>query len=102
MRAAHGVRAVHDLHVWTLTSGKEAMSAHVLVDDLAGGQHILGDLQHLLRERFGIEHATLQLETDRSPLLKITRAREGSPHSLSSSGREPTTESPRTEERTEA
>lgn len=71
MRAAHGVRLVHDLHVWTLTSGKEALSAHVLVDDLADGQHILGDLQQLLRDRFGIEHTTLQLESDRSPLLQI-------------------------------
>lgn len=78
MRAAHGVRAVHDLHIWTLTSGKEAMSAHVLVDDLADGQHILGDLQELLRERFGIEHSTIQLETDRSPLLQINRAEGGS------------------------
>ena len=71
MRAAHGVRTVHDLHVWTLTSGKEAMSAHVLVEDLADGQHILGDLQQLLRERFGIEHVTIQLESDRSPLVQI-------------------------------
>ncbi len=79
MREAHGVRAVHDLHVWTLTSGTDAMSAHVLVDDLADGRHILGDLQHLLRERFGIEHTTIQLETDRSPVLQIGRAGEGGP-----------------------
>jgi hypothetical protein len=49
-----------------------------LVDDLADGQHILGDLQELLRERFGIEHSTIQLETDRSPLLQINRAEGGS------------------------
>jgi len=55
-QAAHGVRAVHDLHVWTLTSGKEAMSAHVLVDDLADGQHILGDLQHLAVEEMPPRH----------------------------------------------
>lgn len=67
-----------DLHVWTLTSGKEALSAHVLVDDLADGQHILLDLQHLLRERFGIEHTTIQLETHRSPLVQIDRS-EGNP-----------------------
>jgi cobalt-zinc-cadmium efflux system protein len=73
MREAHGVRTVHDLHVWTLTSGKEAMSAHVLVEDLADGQHVLGDLQQLLRERFGIEHTTIQLESDRSPLVQIGR-----------------------------
>jgi cobalt-zinc-cadmium efflux system protein len=77
MRDAHGVRAVHDLHVWTLTSGTEAMSAHVLVDDLADGRHILGDLQTLLRERFGIEHTTIQLETDRSPVLQIARPGNG-------------------------
>lgn len=72
IRKSHGVRDVHDLHVWTLTSGKEAMSAHVLVDDLADGQHIVKDLQGLLGARFGIEHTTIQLESDRSPLLKIS------------------------------
>ena len=72
IRTSHGVRDVHDLHVWTLTSGKEAMSAHVLVDDLADGQHIVKDLQGLLGARFGIEHTTIQLESDRSPLFKIS------------------------------
>jgi cobalt-zinc-cadmium efflux system protein len=72
MRVSHGVREVHDLHVWTLTSGKEAMSAHVLVDDLSDGQHILKVLQALLRERFDIEHTTVQLESDRSSLLRIS------------------------------
>ena len=70
IRASHGVRAVHDLHVWTVTSGREALSAHVHVDDLTDGRHVLGDLQQLLRERFGIEHATIQLEAD-EPLLQI-------------------------------
>ena len=72
MRVSHGVRDVHDLHVWTLTSGKEAMSAHVLVEDLSDGQHILKDLQALLLERFGIDHTTVQLESDRSPLITIS------------------------------
>ena len=76
MREAHGVRAVHDLHVWTLTSGKEALSAHVLVEDPSDIQHVLGDLQHLLKDRFRIEHPTLQLETDRSPLVQIGASRE--------------------------
>jgi len=71
MRIAHGVRAVHDLHVWTLTSGRDALSAHVLVEDLSDGQHVLGDLQALLRERFGIEHVTIQLESHRSPLIQM-------------------------------
>lgn len=71
MREAHRVRAVHDLYVWTLTSGKEALSAHVLVEDLTDGQHVLGDLQELLRSRFGVEHVTIQLESDRSPLVQL-------------------------------
>lgn len=72
IRASHGVRDVHDLHVWTLTSGKEALNAHVLVDDLSDGQHVLKDLQMLLRERFDIEHTTVQLESDRSPVFQVT------------------------------
>lgn len=76
MRASHGVQDVHDLHVWTLTSGREAMSAHVLVEDLADGQHVLADLQGLLRERFGIEHVTIQLESARSPLPVRKRSSE--------------------------
>jgi cobalt-zinc-cadmium efflux system protein len=64
MTTVSGVRAVHDLHVWTLTSGKEAMSSHVVVEDLAAGHRILGTLHKLLHERFGIEHTTVQLESE--------------------------------------
>jgi cobalt-zinc-cadmium efflux system protein len=76
MRASHGVRAVHDLHVWTLTSGRDALSAHVRVDDLADGRHVLGDLQQLLHDRFEIEHVTIQLESE-EPLLQIGRTPAG-------------------------
>ncbi len=58
-----GVNSVHDVHVWTVTSGFVAMSAHVSV---AGGpehDEVLIRGQELLKERFGIDHATLQLET---------------------------------------
>jgi hypothetical protein len=87
MQASHGVRAVHDLHVWTLTSGRDALSAHVRVDDLADGRHVLGDLQQLLHDRFGIEHVTIQLESD-EPLLQIGHAPAGDG---SRPGRSPTT-----------
>jgi cobalt-zinc-cadmium efflux system protein len=76
MQASHGVRAVHDLHVWTLTSGRDALSAHVRVDDLGDGRHVLGDLQQILHDRFGIEHVTIQLESD-EPLLQIGPAPAG-------------------------
>jgi len=62
MTAVDGVADVHDLHVWTVTSGLVALSSHV---EVAGGrdwQSILVDLATRLRERFGIAHVTLQPE----------------------------------------
>lgn len=61
MRAAPGVESVHDLHVWTITSGFVAMSGHVLASGRESSD-VLHDLQVLLRERFRIAHATLQVE----------------------------------------
>lgn len=62
MRRVNGVKAVHDLHVWTITSGLDTMSAHVAVDDLAEADRILAELNDVLREQFHIDHITLQLE----------------------------------------
>ena len=64
IRAVAGVLDVHDLHVWTLTSGKYAMSGHVQVADLSAGNEVLRRLHALLHERFGIEHTTIQLESE--------------------------------------
>jgi cobalt-zinc-cadmium efflux system protein len=63
MREVRGVASVHDLHVWTITSGFVAMSGHVQARTRPSGD-VLHDLQDLLRERFGIEHVTLQVESD--------------------------------------
>jgi len=71
MCAVPGVRRVHDLHVWTLTSGREAMSAHVVVDDVRQSERLLDALHALLHARFGIDHTTVQLETEPPPLIKI-------------------------------
>ncbi|MFP4601172.1 MAG: cation diffusion facilitator family transporter [Persicimonas sp.] len=62
MRGVEGVHAVHDLHVWTITSGLVALSAHVDVDDLQSYTQKLDALRHMLDERFGIAHVTVQLE----------------------------------------
>lgn len=66
MRAAlialPGVEAVHDLHVWTITSGMVAMSGHVVVDDGHFGEAMLRQTRKTLHDRFGIDHATIQLE----------------------------------------
>jgi len=64
MTQVRGVRRVHDLHVWTLTSGREAMSAHVVVDDIREHDRLLESLHAVLHSRFGIDHTTLQLETE--------------------------------------
>ena len=64
MQTVPGVRRVHDTHIWTITSGMEAMSAHVVVDNPLGNQEVLNRLNALLCERFGIHHTTFQLEPE--------------------------------------
>ncbi|MFN8534171.1 MAG: cation diffusion facilitator family transporter [Dehalococcoidia bacterium] len=66
MNEAPGVIAVHDLHLWTVTSGFESLSAHVLVDDSAEPCLVLEQLTALLHDEFSIEHTTLQVEHDQS------------------------------------
>jgi cobalt-zinc-cadmium efflux system protein len=58
------VEGVHDLHVWTLTSGYTALSAHLVIRPAGslGSGMLLERLQHLLDEQFGIAHTTLQIE----------------------------------------
>ena len=62
IRAVPGVLDVHDLHVWTLTSGYHAISAHVEVEDDAHVPGVLKALQALAREDFDLAHTTFQLE----------------------------------------
>jgi cobalt-zinc-cadmium efflux system protein len=71
MRLVPGVRRVHDLHVWTLTSGREAMSAHAVVDDVRESERLLETLHAVLHARFGIDHTTIQLETEPPVVLRI-------------------------------
>ena len=73
--AAPGVKRVHDLHVWTLTSGREAMSAHVVVGPDTAADRMLEELHIILHARFGIDHTTIQLEREPAPLLQIISPR---------------------------
>lgn len=61
------VRDVHDLHIWSLSSKTVALSCHVAVDQatIAAGPHIIARINVLVKERFDIGHATIQLEGDR-------------------------------------
>ncbi|QWC85710.1 cation diffusion facilitator family transporter [Nocardioidaceae bacterium] len=59
-----GVAEIHDLHAWTLTSGMNVATAHLVVKDSADTQTVLSGAQAALRDGHGIEHATLQVEVD--------------------------------------
>jgi len=59
-----GVTRIEDLHVWTLTSGFDAMSAHVVVSEGANGPETLQQLTRLMRDSFEISHTTFQLELE--------------------------------------
>jgi cobalt-zinc-cadmium efflux system protein len=58
-----GVADVHDLHVWTLTSGMYVATAHLVVEDSASGQAVLDQARGVMRSKHQIEHATLQVES---------------------------------------
>jgi cobalt-zinc-cadmium efflux system protein len=62
-----GVTEVHDLHVWTLTSGMDVATAHLVTSRADAGPDVLDAASRMLRDRFKVAHATLQVETtDRS------------------------------------
>jgi cobalt-zinc-cadmium efflux system protein len=71
LAAQPGVVEVHDLHVWEVTSGFPALSAHVLVGKESDCHELSRRLKLLLHERFGIDHTTLQVDHDHTSLLAI-------------------------------
>ncbi len=62
--ATDGVEDVHDLHIWTITSGREALSAHVIHGRTISQPELLKELRAKLHDRFGVDHLTIQMETD--------------------------------------
>lgn len=66
LRTVPGVRDVHDLHLWTITSGRHAVSAHLVVEEArslhCGDASVLDAAGDALRTRFGLTHSTLQVE----------------------------------------
>jgi cobalt-zinc-cadmium efflux system protein len=73
IRSHAGVTNVHDLHVWEISSGFPALSAHVLVGRGEDCHRIRQELEALLHERFGVDHTTLQVEHTSERLLDISR-----------------------------
>ena len=70
MARVEGVLSVHDLHVWTLSGSRTALSAHIVVGSLAQWERTRAELQGRLHQRFGIDHVTLQPETATRPLVR--------------------------------
>jgi cobalt-zinc-cadmium efflux system protein len=82
MHAVAGVSDVHDLHVWTISSGKHALSAHVTIEPNVAHRAALEALQNQLRSEFNIGHVTIQIESSDDAelpggkLYRITRKGE--------------------------
>lgn len=71
MVGVSGVKGIHDLHIWTITSGLDALSAHVVVPVGEDRDAVLDRLQQLLRDRYRIDHATLQVVEERSDRVRV-------------------------------
>lgn len=64
IKSVSGVVDIHDLHIWALSTTQNALSVHVIVDDLANGQNILDEINHELGHDFNLSHNTIQIETN--------------------------------------
>jgi cobalt-zinc-cadmium efflux system protein len=64
IEAVHGVSKVHDLHIWAVTSDIFTLSAHAVVENGGDFHEVLNGIEDTLRERYKIEHTTIQLETE--------------------------------------
>ena len=62
MFEVEGVLDVHDIHVWTITSGLHAMSGHVAIDNRAPSETVLTAVTKLLNDEYGLHHTTIQVE----------------------------------------
>lgn len=63
LESIDGVVNVHDLHIWTITSGLHSLTCHLLIKDDHNGQKVLQEAIQLVHDRFHIDHATIQVET---------------------------------------
>jgi cobalt-zinc-cadmium efflux system protein len=70
IQSVSGVKSVHDLHIWSLTSNRNAMSAHVVVDgkiSVSESQQIIREIEKVTAQKFQIGHTTIQIEDDQQP-----------------------------------
>jgi cobalt-zinc-cadmium efflux system protein len=74
LKQLDGIVDVHDLHVWTISTGMDALSGHVVVRDqmLSQSSKLLGDINRVLAERYNITHTTIQMENEKEVSFKRT------------------------------
>lgn len=60
-----GVKDIHDLHIWTITSGLDSLSCHMVIEDQIDSQEILQHAIDKIKDKFHIEHTTIQIETSK-------------------------------------
>ena len=89
MAAQPGVREIHDLHVWEVTSGFPALSAHVLAAEHGDCHQVGHALKRLLDDEFHIEHTTLQVDHERTQLLNIETGESRDARSASGAAQHP-------------
>ncbi len=79
MAQVPSVLSVHDLHIWTMGNGQPALSAHVVIGDMAQWPDILAQQLHMLEEHYHVEHVTLQpeLRAEVQPLVQVIREPQG-------------------------
>ncbi|MEK7323242.1 MAG: cation diffusion facilitator family transporter [Pseudomonadota bacterium] len=71
MAGVEGVNSVHDLHIWTLSSGRVVLSAHVNISSMEHWDGILARLQQMIDERFAIDHVTLQPQSQAGTVVRV-------------------------------
>lgn len=67
-----GVVAVHDLHVWTITSGTDSLTGHLVVSDMKDAAAVLKSAKVVLEEKFKIDHVTIQVEDEEIRMAEPT------------------------------
>lgn len=80
MNEPESVQSIHDLHVWTLSSGMVVLSAHVVIEDMSRWDETLQQLSELLDQRFDIQHITLQSEAEASKCDEASLTCNGGHH----------------------
>lgn len=77
IRKTEAVEDVHDLHIWTITSGMEALSVHVVHSETVPQKSLLKNIRERLHDEFGIDHLTIQLETPEEEASNIHKCFSG-------------------------